>query len=65
MHTVLYLSVSAGSQAAYADIRVSETDTWHQLKDSKRIGSKMFKMHDAHWTNFEFSVLCPIGIAHL
>ena len=34
-----------------AGIRVSETDTWHSLKDSKRIGSKIFKMHGAYWTN--------------
>ena len=40
-----------------ADIRVSETDTLHQLNDSKRIGSKIFKMHDAYWTNFESSFL--------
>ena len=48
-----------------ADIRVSETDTRHQHKDSKRIGSKTFKMHDAYWTNGESPFLCSIGIAHL
>ena len=30
------------------DIRISEPDTWHQLKDYKRIGSKIFKMLDAY-----------------
>ena len=47
-----------------ADIRVSETETWHQLNDSNRIGSKICNMHDASWTNFESSFLCPIGIVH-
>ena len=31
----------------------------------QRIGSKIFKMHDAYWTNLEFSFLRPIGIAHM
>ena len=41
---------------------------WHmtqKLKDSKRTGSKMFKMRDAYWTAFQSSFICPTGIAHL
>ena len=48
-----------------SDIRVSETDTWHQLKASKRIGSYTFKMLDAYWVYFECSFLCLTGIALL
>ena len=40
-----------------ADKPVSETDTWDQLKDSKRIGSKILKTLDAYCINFESSFL--------
>ena len=36
-----------------------------KLKDSKRIGSKRFKMHVAYSTHFESSFPCPMAIAHL
>ena len=39
--------------------------TWHQHKDSKCIGSKILKMHDAYWTTFWVFVSSrPIDIAH-
>ena len=55
MHlSVFYISCRIRSVQYVADIRVrvSETDTWHLLKDSKRIGSKILKMRDAYWIRF-------------